>query len=71
MLHINDKVNSYLQVAFRWFCSFTQVLEGLVLKKLSHLKGSGVLPLGVSIAHVKLDGMVAVIPWDFIVVLVA
>jgi len=38
--------------------------------KLGHLKGGGVLPLGVSIALIKLDGMV-VIPWDFIAILVA
>jgi len=38
--------------------------------KLGHLKGSGVLPLGVSIALIKLNGMV-VIPRDFITVLVA
>ena len=37
--------------------------------ELGHLKGSGVLPLGVSIALVKLDGMV-VVPWDLIAIFV-
>jgi len=49
MLHIKHKVNSYLLVAIRWFCSSTQVLEGHVFMKLSHLKGIRVLPLGVVI----------------------
>jgi len=38
--------------------------------KLGHLKGGGVLPLGVSIALIEFNGM-AVIPWDFISVHVA
>jgi len=37
--------------------------------KLGHLKGSEVLPLGVSIALVKLDGMVVILG-DFIAILV-
>jgi len=36
--------------------------------QLGHLEGSGVLPLGVPVALVKLDGMV-VVPWDLITVL--
>ena len=70
MLHIKDKVNMDLPVTFSWFSSFTQVLEGCVLMKLGHLKGSKVLPLGVSIALVKLVGMVVIL-WDFIAILVA
>ncbi len=38
--------------------------------ELGHLEGSGVLPLGIPIVLVKLDGMV-IIPWDFIAILVA
>ena len=70
VFHVKDKVNTNLSVAFRGFSSFAQVLEGLVLMELGHLKGSRVLPLGVSIVLVKLDGMV-VMPWDFIAILVA
>jgi len=67
VLHIKDKVNTDL---VETLSSFTQVLESLVLMELGHLKGSGVLPLGVSIALVKLGGMVVIL-WDFIAVLVA
>jgi len=70
MLHIKDKVNSYLLVALKWFCSLTQVLEGLVFMKLGHLKGSGILPLGVAIVLIKFNSMV-VTTWDFIPKLVA
>ena len=52
VLHIKDKVNMNLPVTFRGLASFAQVLEGLVLMELGHLKGSGVLPLGVSIVLV-------------------
>jgi len=37
--------------------------------ELGHLKGSGILPLGVPIALIKLDGMVVIL-WDFITILV-
>jgi len=72
VLHIKDKVNTDFSVTFRWFLSFIQILilEGLALMQLGHLKGIGVLPLGVSIEHVKLNGMVVIL-WDFITILVA
>ncbi len=63
------KVDSYLLVAFGWFCSFTQNLEGLVLMKLGHLNGSRVLPLDIAIVIIKFNSMV-VSPWDFIAILV-
>ncbi len=46
------------------------MLEGLVLMKLGHLKGSRVLPLGVAIVLVKLNSMIVIL-WNFIPILVA
>ena len=70
MLYIEDKMNMYLPVTFRWLSSFTQVLEGLVLMKLGHhLKGSRVLQIGIPIALVKLDSMV-IVAWNLVTVLV-
>ncbi len=70
MLHVKDKVNTNLPVTLRGLSSLAQVLEGLVFMELGHLKGSGVLPLGVPIVLVKLDGMVVVM-WDLIAILEA
>jgi len=38
--------------------------------KLGHFKGGGILPLGVPIALIELDGMV-IIPRDFVTILVS
>jgi len=58
-----------IPVAFMYFSSLTQVLEGFLLMKLSHLKGCWVFLLGVTIVLVKLNSMV-IIPLDFIPMLV-
>ncbi len=68
VLHVKDKVYVNLPVTIRGLSSLAQVLEGLVLMELGHLKGSRVLPLGV--AFVELDGMV-IVSWDFIAIFVA
>jgi len=70
VLHIKDKVNTNLPVTFRGLSSFSQVLEGLVPMELGHLKGSRVLPLGITIVLVDLNGMIIVL-WDLITILVA
>ena len=70
VFHVKDKVNTNLPVTIRGLTSFAQVLEGFVLMELGHLKGSRVLPLGIPIVLVKLDGMVIVM-WDFVAILVA
>jgi len=68
MLDIKDKMDSNLAVAFWCFCSLAHVLESLVLMKLGHLKGSGVLPLGFSIVLVKLNSTIVILG-DFIAIL--
>jgi len=65
MLDVKDKMDSNLPVGFWWLMLFPQVLEGLVLMELGHLKGSRVLPLGIAIVLVKHDSM-AIIQWDFV-----
>ena len=70
MLDIKDKVDPDLSVAIRRLGPFSKVFEGLVFMELGHFKGSGILPLGVAIALVKLKGM-SVVTWDLISILVA
>ncbi len=70
VLDVKDEVYADLLVTIRGLTSLAHVLEGVVLMKLGHLKGSGVLSLGVPIALIKLDGMV-VVSWDLIAILVA
>ncbi len=70
MFHIKNKVKMNLPVTVGGLTSFAQVLEGLVLMELGHLKGSRVLPLGIPIAFVKLNGVVIVM-WDFITIFVS
>ncbi len=70
MLDVKDKMDSDLPVAFQCLSTFSYIFEGLVLIELGHLKGSGVLPLGIAIALVKFNSMV-VISWDFIIILVS
>jgi len=70
MFHVKDKVDTNLPVTIRGLSSFAQVLEGLVLMELGHLKGSRILLLGIPIVLVKLNGMV-IVSWDFIAILVA
>ena len=70
MLDIKDKVDSNLFIAIRGLGSFPKILECLVLMELGHLQGSRILPLGVSIALVKLKSMV-IISWDLITILVS
>jgi len=70
VLHIKNEVNTNLLVTIGGLSSFAQVPEGLILMELGHLKGSRVLPLGIPITLVKLDGMV-IVAWDFVTILVA
>ncbi len=65
MFDIKDKDGLISPIAFRCLSTFSQVLEGLVLVELGHLKGSRVLPLGVTIMLVKFNGMV-VVAWNLV-----
>jgi len=69
MFNIKDKVDPYLLVTIQCLGAFAQVLEGLAIMELYHLKGGGVLPLDVTILVIQFHSMM-VVPWNFISILV-
>jgi len=69
MLDVEDEVDPYSFKAIVGDTRFSQILKGLVLMELFHLKTGGVLPLGIAVPEVQHHGML-VVPCHFVPVLV-